>query len=79
MSCSIVLFSVCRELLFRRNDIIDFLHCSFPDVRVLSIDLDDKLFTMSVRVSTYKAGLIENKLAEKGLRIRLLYIVQEDL
>ncbi|WP_379091376.1 hypothetical protein [Pedobacter sp. UC225_65] len=70
----IVLFSICAELVLRRKDIINFIHISLPDVRVRSIDLSDRQFTMRVTALQYKKGLIEHTLAQKGLHVRLLSI-----
>lgn len=74
-----VLFSICFELVFRRRDIINFIQSSLPGVRVTSIDLNDRQFTMSVNVQQYKAGLIEDTVAQKGLKITLLRIEENIL
>lgn len=74
-----VLFSICFELVFRRRDIINFIQSSLPGLRVTSIDLNDRQFTMSVNVQQYKAGLIEDTVAQKGLKITLLRIEENIL
>lgn len=74
-----VLFNICFELVFRRRDVINFIQSSLPGVRITSVDLSDRQFTMSVHVNQYKAGLIENIVAQKGLKITLLRIEENTL
>lgn len=74
-----VLYIICFELVFRRRDIISFIQTSLPEVRVTSIDLCDRQFTMSINMPQYQAGLVENIVAQKGLTITLLRIEENIL
>lgn len=70
MPASIVQFSVCLRFVLNRRDIKRFLQQSLVGVRILSIDLDDHIFTMTVWCSKYKAQTIVDKIAERGFFIR---------
>lgn len=70
MSGLTVRFSVCIRFVLNRRDVKRFLKHSLSGVRIISIDLDDHVFTITVWRSKYKVQTIVEKVAEKGFSIR---------
>lgn len=77
MSLKIATYSVCCQFLLRRKDIVSFIHRTIPGVRVLSIDLDDHIFTMTISMRGEKFQQIQEAILEKQLHVSLIK-VEED-
>ncbi|WP_437918718.1 hypothetical protein [Sphingobacterium sp. LRF_L2] len=68
----ILVFSICKNLILRRKEIMEYLKRHIDDLELISIDLADHRFTMSLKTDDRSEELILNLVKLKGLQVRFV-------
>lgn len=68
----IIVFSVCKKLLIRREEILDYLRQHVADIELLSFELDDQCFKIRIKTRKCEDLLIQRLVLHKGLEIDLV-------
>ncbi|MGF7025010.1 hypothetical protein L1283_001769 [Sphingobacterium sp. HSC-15S19] len=72
MPLIIAIFSVSSQLILNRENICQFLKQNLPHIHILSFDLNDHLFTMSIRMTVDHSQKIITLLMQRNLEVKLL-------
>lgn len=68
----IIVFSVCKKLLIRREEILDYLRQHIPDIELLSFEMEDRYFKMRIKTKKCEDIVIQRLVLNKGLEIELV-------
>ncbi len=68
----ILVFSVCKKLLVRREEILNYLKQYIAEIELLSFELDDKSFKMIIKTKKCEDIVIQRLVLAKGLKMDIV-------